>query len=119
MSIKEMRKRTGLSQSKFANLFKIPVSTLKDWESERRTPPAYVADMIKTILEFKGYLVDNAYLLECDKRRKSVDKVMAILLSATKGPDEKFMNVLESYIMGEISLEEIERKVDNLEYLGV
>ena len=51
MSIKELRSQTGLSQSKFAAMFDIPVSTLKDWEQERRTPPAYVVNMIKKILE--------------------------------------------------------------------
>ena len=39
MSIKELRSQTGLSQSKFATIFDIPVSTLKDWEQERRTHP--------------------------------------------------------------------------------
>ena len=50
MSIKELRIKTGLSQSKFAHMFDIPVSTLKDWEHERRNPPAYVINMIRTIL---------------------------------------------------------------------
>lgn len=30
MGIKELRAQTGLSQSKFANLFDIPVATLQD-----------------------------------------------------------------------------------------
>ena len=53
MKIKEMRAQTGLSQTKFADLFGIPVATLKDWEQGRRKPPEYVATMIRTILEFK------------------------------------------------------------------
>ena len=53
MKIKEMRTQTGLSQTKFADLFGIPVATLKDWEQGRRKPPEYVATMIRTILEFK------------------------------------------------------------------
>ncbi len=53
MSIREMRFQTGLSQRKFANMFDIPVATLKDWEQGRRTPPIYVVNMIKTILEFR------------------------------------------------------------------
>ena len=31
MSIREMRLQTKLSQSKFAAMFDIPVSTLRDW----------------------------------------------------------------------------------------
>ena len=44
---------------------------------------------------------------------------MAILLTATNGPDEKFMEVLDFYIFGKITLEEMEIQVDRLEYLGV
>ena len=119
MRIKELRLQTGLSQSKFANMFDIPVATLKDWEQERRNPPIYVVTMIKTILEYKGMLVDEAYVAACEKRRKSVEKALAIVLTATNGPDEVFMDVLDSYIFGKISLEEMETRIDRLEYLGV
>lgn len=34
MSIKELHLQTGLSQSKFANMFDVPVATLKDWEQD-------------------------------------------------------------------------------------
>lgn len=119
MSIQEMRLGTGLSQSKFAKMFDIPVATLKDWEQGRRNPPVYVVKMIKTILELKGIAVDEGYVTACENRRKSVERVMAILLTATQGPDETFMGVLESYIEGKISLEDMEKRVDRLEYLGV
>lgn len=119
MSIKELRSQTGLSQSKFAAMFDIPVSTLKDWEQGRRTPPVYVVNMIKTILELKGIMIDENYIVSCENRRKSVERVMAILLTATNGPDEIFMGVLDSYISGKITLEEMETGVDRLEYLGV
>ena len=118
MKIKELRCQTGLSQSKFADMFGIPVSTLKDWEQGRRTPPIYVTNMIRTILELRGIIRDNEYVAACERWRKSVERVMAILLTATNGPDESFMRVLESYIDGKISLEEIEMRVDRLEYLG-
>lgn len=118
MSIKELRCKTGLSQSKFAVMFEIPVSTLKDWEQGRRTPPAYVVNMIKTILELRGILIDDNYIAECESRRKGVERALAVLLTATNGLDEIFMGVLESYIAGKITLEEMERRVDRLEYLG-
>ena len=54
----------------------------------------------------------------CEVRRKSVENAMAIMLSATNGPDEAFMDVLDSYILGEISLEEIEQRMDRFEYLA-
>lgn len=51
------------------------------------------------------------------ERRKQVERALAITLTATGGPNELFINALESYISGEITLEELERNVDNLEYL--
>jgi len=39
-------------------------------------------------------------------------------LSATNGPDEVFLEVLDSYIFGKITLEELEVRIDRLEYLG-
>ncbi len=38
MDVKAVRKKTGLSQSKFAAVFKIPVGTLRNWEQGRRQP---------------------------------------------------------------------------------
>lgn len=119
MEVKELRMQTGLSQSKFAKMFDVPVATLKDWEQERRTPPAYVINMMRTILEYRGMLIHPSFVETCDARRKSVENAMAIMLSATNGPDDMFMDVLESYIFGKITLEEMESKIDRLEYLGV
>ena len=119
MEIKALRVCTGLSQNKFANMFEIPVATLKDWEQGRRTPPGYVVNMIKTILEYQGLYKDTVYLEACEQRKKSVEKMLAVLFTATNGPDESFMDAVESYIYGEITLDELESNVDKLTYLGV
>ena len=118
MEVTELRLQTGLSQSKFAKMFDIPVSTLKDWEQERRNPPAYVINMIRTILQYKGMLISQSYLEACEERRKRVENAMAIMLSSTNGPDELFMEVLDFYIFGKITLEEMETRIDRFEYLG-
>ena len=117
VNIKEMRNITGLSQSKFASLFDIPVSTLKDWEIGRRTPPNYVINMMQTILQNRGMLADPIQAME--ERRLSVQRCIAILLTATEGPNELFMDALEKYIDGSLSLAELEQRVDHLEYIGV
>ncbi len=46
MIIKELRAKTGLSQQKFADLFDIPVSTLRKWEQGESSAPRYVVDLI-------------------------------------------------------------------------
>lgn len=38
IDVKTIRKKTGLSQPKFASLFMIPVGTLRNWEQGRRHP---------------------------------------------------------------------------------
>ena len=57
MKIKELRNITGLSQSKFAAIFSIPVRTLQQWEQEERKPPEYVIKMIEQIMLYKGYKI--------------------------------------------------------------
>lgn len=54
----------------------------------------------------------------CEARRKSVENAMAIMMSATNGPDEVFSEVLNSYILGKITLEELEQRIDRFEYLA-
>lgn len=37
-SVRSIRKKTGLSQTRFAALLGVSVRTLQDWEQERRAP---------------------------------------------------------------------------------
>lgn len=68
MDLKELRKFTGLSQSKFASKFNIPLSTYFHWEQGMRTPPKYVVDMMQTILELEGVDLSN----EVQERQSNV-----------------------------------------------
>ena len=117
MSIRELRSYTGLSQNKFAAMFGIPASTIKDWEHGRRKPPQYVINMIQEILEYRGIIINTNYIADCEKRQKSVERALAIIFSATNGPDKTFMNALNDYIEGKITLSELEQNVDSLSYL--
>lgn len=51
LNVKELRQATGMSQSKLAEYFGIPVRTLQDWEQGKRKPPEYVPKMMKRILQ--------------------------------------------------------------------
>ncbi|MBR6384068.1 MAG: helix-turn-helix domain-containing protein [Lachnospiraceae bacterium] len=51
--IKELRKETGLSQSKFAAKFGIPVRTLQQWEQGISAPPEYLVRMMVYIMELE------------------------------------------------------------------
>lgn len=45
-SIREIRKRTGLSQSQFCAALHIPIKTLQNWEIGRTACPPYVVELI-------------------------------------------------------------------------
>ena len=53
MDIAELRKQTGMSQSKFAAYFEIPVRTVQDWEQGKRKPAPYIPKMMKRILDLE------------------------------------------------------------------
>ena len=63
--IKEIRKATGLSQSKFAAKFNISIRTLQEWEQGRKEPAEYVIKMIEKIIEMeeKKYMIKNKMIL--------------------------------------------------------
>lgn len=65
----------------------------------------------------KEMLINQSDLKACEARRKSVEKAMAIMLSASNGPDELFLEVLDSYIFGDITLDEMEERINRFEYL--
>ncbi len=79
------------------------LGNLDDWEglSEVAEEP----DL--TLEEFQAKL----------KRQQSVDKALAILLTATDGVNKPFQDALDEYVTGEITLDELEARVDNLEFL--
>lgn len=47
--LRKIRKMTGYTQNKFADVYEIPVRTIKSWEMGERIPPKYVLNL----LEFK------------------------------------------------------------------
>ena len=53
MTIKELRKQTGLSQSQFARKFHLNVRTLQTWEQNTRPTPEYVIYLISSVLEYE------------------------------------------------------------------
>lgn len=51
--LKEIRQELGLSQSKFAQKFHVPLSTYIHWEVGMRKPPKYIIYMIQYILQLE------------------------------------------------------------------
>jgi putative transcriptional regulator len=76
--IKELRMKTGLSQSKFSAKFGIPVRTLQQWEQGISAPPEYLVRMMAYImlLEENGQIKDDVPIGEYAKitARKDPEK---------------------------------------------
>lgn len=51
MTIKEMREFLGISRTEFSRRYGIPLRTLEDWESGKRTPPPYVITLLERIIK--------------------------------------------------------------------
>lgn len=52
----ELRKKTGLSQKKFAAVFEIPAGSYAHWEQGLVAPPDYVYNMMVAKLEQEGLI---------------------------------------------------------------
>ncbi len=65
--IKELRKKTGLSQSKFSAKFGIPVRTLQQWEQGISAPPEYLIRMMAYIMQLEEKRDDNGELIGGEK----------------------------------------------------
>ena len=63
MTIKELRTKTGLSQSKFGQKFHIQTINISNWEQGVHKPPEYVLYMIEHILELESRYVDGDNLI--------------------------------------------------------
>lgn len=53
LKLKKIRKRTGLTQRKFADRFGIPITSYERWEYGGSAPPLYVLDMLDYILDLE------------------------------------------------------------------
>lgn len=47
--IRRTRTRLGLSQTEFADRFRVPVGTLRDWEQARATAPDFAVAYVRVI----------------------------------------------------------------------
>lgn len=73
LSIKELRTKTGLSQSEFAKRFHLNKGTLANWEQDLRTPPEHVVYMIETILKQEECLANISSRIISEKQKDRSD----------------------------------------------
>jgi DNA-binding transcriptional regulator YiaG len=56
MTIKELRTQTGMSQQAFADYFKIPCKTIRNWEQGSRECNEYILELIEYKLKNEGII---------------------------------------------------------------
>ena len=59
-SVSSIRERTGLSQTRFAQLLGVSVRTLQDWEQGRRAPSGAARTLLMVAARNPGALLDVA-----------------------------------------------------------
>lgn len=55
MTIQELRKSMGLSQSKFAKYYGLNIRTLQDWVRGRSKTPSYLVDLLLRLIKAEGF----------------------------------------------------------------
>ena len=51
VSVSDLRALAGISRSEFSRRYGIPVRTMEDWESGKRTPPEYVVNLLERVVK--------------------------------------------------------------------
>lgn len=74
MSIRDLRKLLGDTQSEFSERYNIPFRTIQNWESGVRKPPEYIMDLLKQ--RINGDLINKkaVSLPEYDPHKKNLPK---------------------------------------------
>lgn len=50
-AIKKIRTGAGMSQRELSERYGIPTRTIEDWETDKRTPPTYVVNLLARAVE--------------------------------------------------------------------
>lgn len=94
----------------------IPSSWAKDMGVTSEDREVQISYIDKKIIIEK--VVTEKSVKKIEERRLSVERALAISLSAAIYPTDSFMTDLEKYILGEITFNELENNVDKMKYLG-
>lgn len=56
MTVKELRKLSGMTQQAFGDYFNIPKRTIQNWEAEIRQCPEYLLELMRYKLQNEGII---------------------------------------------------------------
>lgn len=69
---KLLREKTKMSQKQFADVFEIPLSTLRKWEQGESNPPTYIYKMISKLINIDN---PNLVLIKGNNRDYYYDQI--------------------------------------------
>ncbi len=108
MTIQDLRKKMGLSQSKFAHYFGLNTRTLQDWECGRNHPPNYLMGLFIRLLYAEGYKKEEVMnssmnFTADDLARMSEDELEELLNSmpAFEAPSDQVLSTMDVGIYNE------------------
>ncbi|SFG56116.1 helix-turn-helix domain-containing protein [Oribacterium sp. WCC10] len=86
-SIKELRALTGLTQARFAEIYHIPLQTVKQWESSKdsssyRTPPTYALRLLEQTI-FRSIEDEMIFLLVSTESKSKNAKQNELMKAAS------------------------------------
>ncbi len=58
---KAVRESVGLSQSEFANLMRVSIKTLQNWEQHRRTPTGPAAALLRIVSNSPSLVIESLH----------------------------------------------------------
>lgn len=77
--IRRVRKALGLSQPEFAERYRVPVGTLRDWEQARVTPPEFAVAYARAISAAPDSVAQAVSVpVAAEERLRELGKVTAI-----------------------------------------
>lgn len=120
--IKEKRIAAGLSRAEMARRFEIPIRTLEDWETEKRTPPVWAGKLIIEKLEqiandkiIGGKAMKKYELKKCSREIIGLENIYA---GCTVDSDNYDPEILKSFLEKEDALETLKEYKTNIQKLS-
>ncbi len=88
--VKEIRKKTGLSQQKFSEVFGVNIRTLQEWEQRRRVPSGAARTLLavmKTVPEAIPIAMQSIGRASLTKKRKTLMRQNRSIKKVTRSID--------------------------------
>ena len=96
-----IRKKTGLSQAKFAEKYNIPLATYTHWEQGRNLPPNYVVTLLKDRVDFDYTWADRYITVGyIEKQISTLDAENKKYAENHKGKEDSGMATLSKFLKG-------------------